>query len=275
MNISKYLYDGQLYTTVEFSKLDKYDLQNKRRNLVCPECLAPAFFRHATSNNRSACFGARPHKSGCSLAALDSPQKDYRLNNQTRTPGYLPQRIIVDFNYGESMYHASDFNEGVTNSNHAQNVTINQGNVHIRATTGHRRLRSLLLALENGDLLANRHLIHIDGFGDTYSDSFFINFQTDMPLHAGQYAGYWGAISDANMDDNGTLWLNIGGYRSDLSICIDLKFRTEVLNRFNIKEAEELAGALILIVGTMRFSANGKPYIELDATNCITIDLTK
>ena len=111
------------------------------------------------------------------------------------------------------MYNTSDFNDSLTNSScHVYNVTINHGNVHTRAATGHGRLNSLLVALVNDDLLTNRHLTHIDGVGDAYSNVFFFNFQTNMQLHAGRYTGHWGAITDANMDDNGTLWHSTAVY---------------------------------------------------------------
>ena len=48
MNHASCTDDGQIYNAVEFSGLFPADLEKKRRQLQCPECGGPAFFRHTS-----------------------------------------------------------------------------------------------------------------------------------------------------------------------------------------------------------------------------------
>lgn len=64
--------NGALYHAQQLTSLPNHDLSQRRHHLVCPECGGPAFYRKETHNGRDACFGARPHASGCSLKAAQS-----------------------------------------------------------------------------------------------------------------------------------------------------------------------------------------------------------
>src|SRR5689334_22085988 len=99
MDIVLCLVDGKTYSTKAFEELGDNVVLVYRRQLVCPECRGPAFYRKESTSGQAACFGARPHAANCDLAAVESrqggglgPDKEERIN--------YGERIEVDFNFG-------------------------------------------------------------------------------------------------------------------------------------------------------------------------------
>ena len=68
-----------------------------------------------------------------------------------------------------------------------------------------------------------------------------------------------------------TLWLNSGGYTSP-GICIPVQFVAELFQRFGISDNRQLAGACVLVFGTLQISQSGKKFVELEDLNHISID---
>ena len=81
-----------------FPGLFPADLEKKRRQLQCPECSGPAFFRHTSPIGRAPCFGARPHATGCSLAAYDLERLQSMANENAQLNPC--ETIVVDLHYG-------------------------------------------------------------------------------------------------------------------------------------------------------------------------------
>ena len=73
--------DGRIYTAQEFSQFPVEELARKRKLLQCAECGGSAFFRHASSIGRAACFGARPHSYGCILMAQDYSSTEFDMTD--------------------------------------------------------------------------------------------------------------------------------------------------------------------------------------------------
>lgn len=100
MRIARCTLDNIAYTAVDFNKTD--DFVNKRRNLICPQCNVPAFYRGISQNGREACFGAR-HSDGCDLATMEhdgTTAGQGGIDDEIMTTG---QRIVVDFNFGTTV----------------------------------------------------------------------------------------------------------------------------------------------------------------------------
>ena len=123
MEQAKCLEDGFIYTATNFSRLHPEELAKKRKLLQCIECSVHAFFRHASVNVRAACFGARPHAEGCSLAAQDYHRLEDDASDDFEALQIPSGKIIVDFSYGtpEIPSHDSDFRQATIFDHAARN----------------------------------------------------------------------------------------------------------------------------------------------------------
>jgi len=275
MHIARSTLDNLTYQANQFATLPSSELNFKRNNLLCPGCGVPAFFRQASQmSGRAACFGARPHASGCHLAAPEFDRK-YQEDDDGYTQselGNLSKRIVLDLNFGAAPKPSINSQDGVItdvddciggsrlNGSHRHEVTL-------------RRLRPLLKALTKSAHFNNStQLIEIPNRSVTTVADFFVNFNNIGPNHEGQYHGFWGMVTNAQFGNAGTLWLNAGGW-NDVSICLPYEFGGVVCERFGIKEPEELSGAFVLILGEIRVANNGKRCLKLHGIDLITIDL--
>lgn len=250
--------DEVIYEAIQFSHLPPMELARKRRLLRCPECNGPAFFRKASRSGRAACFGARPHADGCSLAALEhEPEEDGQGADQDilENPG---ERIVVDFNFGAQAQPEHEEAPGFPRNPNRRGRFVGDG---IRPNARiHRRLSSLLRTLvEVPDFSQSDQILEIEGAEEITVRNFFVTLAAVNPGYAGSFRGFWGMLSDARLAQDGTLWLNSGG-RDDVSFCLDARFVDGVYERYGINDEEDIAGAYILVFGTLHVSQNGKLY---------------
>lgn len=259
--------DGRTYTAHNFSQLPLGELTRKRRLLECTECRGPAFFRKASASGQAVCFGARPHEPDCSLRTAENELIGGLLgvDDEIFNPG---DRIIIDLGGGTA-----------TNPRHVDDVDTNaNGNGRGRRFIGdgerpdavmHRRLRSLLRLLVTApNFQYSTQMIEVANRPTLPAHDFFVPIGNVTRQYSGQYHGYWGMLSDAAFDNDGALWLNSGG-RQNVSFCVPAEMVSEFFDRYGIADEEELAGAYILILGSVYVSMSNKLYCIVEDSSFI------
>jgi hypothetical protein len=263
--------DGMTYNAARFQQTDEFDI--KRRFLECPECSGPAFYRGPSKNGREACFGARPHAEGCTLAALEhdgAVTGEGVEDDEVLTTG---QRIVLDLNYGTA---------DTTTGGQTAGVPVGAGNGGTRGLGGPamnntitRRLGPILRTLmESDEFRRSNQTIQIPDVGEFTIADFFVPFSEVTDEHVGSCRGFWGMVPAPRRDGNGTLWLNSGGHE-DMSVLLDQGFFEETRQRFHFEEVEDLAGAYVLVLGELRRGPSGKRYVLISEQSRFTLRLTR
>lgn len=250
--------DGKTYSAFEFGKLASATLEKYRRQLVCDECEGPAYFRRASSDGRTACFGGRPHKEGCSLATSEEgawganghDDEDERFN-----PG---DHIVVDLRLDGD-------NDGAPGGRADQRQhgrgRFFGGTDGVHRARMYRRLRSMLKGLiTSSGLETSTQFIEVPGVITAQAKHFFVHCDVAGPDHYGKFLGFWGSLTDARRGSNGAIWLNTGG-KSEPSIPIYQDDEQALLQLARADDLEDLAGAYILVLGKLNSSKNEKPFI--------------
>ena len=267
MDAARCTLDDVVYQAFHFADLPTADLARMRRFLVCPECRGPAFFRKASRSGQAACFGARPHEEGCTLAASEYDQNHIGPGDDQDILENLGQRIVLDFNFGAPNDRHND--PGAIPNAGGRGGRFVGGGARPDATM-HRRLSTVLRNLMISEQFrTSRQILEIGGVGEFTIADFFVQFGAVTPAYNDQYRGYWGMVVSARFDQ-GTLWLNSGG-RDDMSVCVPEQFVNELCDRFRISDEEELAGTYALVIGPLRTSLGGKKYVLLEDIGFITL----
>lgn len=271
MDIALCTLDNQTYTSSQFSQLPFADMGEKRRNLVCPECGGPAFFRKQTKNGRAACFGARPHQPDCSLSVLDETRVIHGQGEIVEVIDNPGNRIVVDLLFGAQEHvHVAPANNPIRGGARAG---IHIGDNAAHNARAHRRLSTLLRTLiESPTFRTSHQVLEILGNEIQVCDFFVPLLEIQRP-HLNVLRGFWGMLSDVGTDQNGTYWLNSGG-RDNISFPIDNGPFAQVCERFNIDDNEDFSGAYILAIGIAQFSPRtGKLYCPIHDPNMVCIRL--
>lgn len=271
MRVALCTQDGVTYEAVDFNQTT--DFITKKRFLECPECHGPAFYRGLTRNGREACFGARPHIPGCTLATLEHDGEATGQGNEEDELLTIGQRIVLDFNFG-----TAEAGQG----GQPAGVPIATGNAGTHGDNGPavretitRRLGPLLRSLiELDEFRRSPQIIEVPEIGEFSVADFFVNFTDVTDDHIGSYHGFWGMVPDARRAANGTLWFNSGG-REDMSALLDKSFIEETCQRFHVENEEDIAGAYILVLGELRLAKNGKKYVQIDDPYRFTLRLAR
>ena len=273
MEIAKCLDDGVFYNAVDFSRLLPADLDWKRRLLHCPECGGPAFFRHQSHNGRAPCFGARPHKAGCVLAAFDCERPDYGSNDVDDNLFATGGKIIVEFDYGSS--EPKEFDEYIEPAPFLGCDSRNRGNGYRPDALTHRRLSSLLRGLIKYPEFRNSVKpieIH-NGIVTTVQD-FFVPLLDVNLQYFRQLKGFYGMLSDVRLSEvNQSVWFNSGGLDT-ISFRLDYKFLDEFNRRYRFRDKEDFAGANILVIGTLLRAPNKELYCDIEDLGFLALKFT-
>lgn len=267
MDTAKCTLDGVIYSALDFSRLSASDLERKRQFLQCPECGGPAFFRDESHNGRAACFGARPHVHGCSLAALDYLRALYGDDTDQDALAITASKIVVDFEYGSLFQQVAAEDSGRGSRSVVDVCWPN-------ATTS-RRFSSLLRSLIASPAFQNSdQAIEIHGSSDITVREFFVPLLSVTDQYVGLYRGFWGLLSDVRLsDDKATIWFNSGG-QDTISFCLDSKYINDFTQRYRVRDEEDLAGSYILVIGLLRLAQNGKLYCIIDGVEHMALRLT-
>lgn len=271
MDIARCLLDHVNYYANRFSELPPDEIEEKRYHLICPECQAPAFFRKASALGQAACFGARPHVPGCTMAApvaLRIEDGAGGFEDRIHNPG---QRIIVDLAFGAAQpVNANEANDGGQGGRGARRYV---GNGPRPDADAHRRLRPLLRTLIEAPDFATSHVeIDVPGCQPLPAHTFFVKFEDLNGAHMGEVRGLWGMVASARLTQDG-IWLNSGG-RASLSVLLPNDMVDAALGRYRVDDLEQLAGAYLLVIGRARWSQNGKQFCVPDTAQHIALILT-
>ncbi|WP_345980874.1 hypothetical protein [Sulfurimonas sp. HSL3-2] len=271
--------DNKKYKAHEFQKLEESELAYKRRFLQC-QCGGSAFFRKASTSGQAACFGARPHKEGCDLAAQESETVTGALSDDEKEYFNSGKELVLDLNFGAQISrHIDDTDEdNLDNKSRAGHHSNKNGQAPAKS---HRRLSTILKALMEDENYFNSSNLKIDLEGYSYSSkNLFKNFNeltneyVDDILNnkPNTRRAIWGMISDAQLDKKTieSIWINTGG-NDTVSILIDEKISKSFLERFKIKELEDLSGKYILAIGKLNKSKNNKIFLKLQNIAYVTV----
>jgi hypothetical protein len=266
MEIAKCTENDMIYTAASFSHLPLDELTRKRRILQCHECGNTAYFRNATdSGNRIAHFGARPHAPGCKQAAYDT---DRPLDIADPDALYIPAgKIVIDFGFGSP----AQFQSASQREADSFNLTRAAGQTEIEAQ---RRLSSLLRLLTAfPEFRASNQSIEVHGCSDLTVADFFVPVTSVSERYIGQYRGFWGMLSDVKLlEEKSTIWFNCAGSR--VSFCLNSLYLEELVQRYRPRNAEDFAGAYILVIGWLNIAQNGKLYCVVDGIEHMAIKFT-
>ncbi|WP_218080884.1 hypothetical protein [Anthocerotibacter panamensis] len=269
MDVARYTSDNFVYTAYDFAQLPPTELAQKRRCLICNQCDGPAFFRKAARSGQPACFGARPHAPGCTLASPESDRQKSQFSGERESWENSGAVIVVDFALG------SDNRTNVDTSDISPPPDVRKRPARYSASgprlntneTSKRLSRLLYNLTESESFQHSEQLLQIPGKGNFPVHNFFKNFHSISDRDINKYGGYWGLVTDARLDNNGSLWLNSGwpfGEFAAVSVLIDVQFVDIAFQRYRINDEEDLAGAYLLVFGTLVLSKNRKPYILVE-----------
>lgn len=259
--------DGVIYSAPKFSRLAVGDLERNRRLLQCPECGGPAFFRHASSIGRAACFGARPHAQGCGMATQDFERNLNGIGEDQDALEISHGRIVVDFGYGSPVQPEH------IDSTWCGSCFPDKGYQH--DSLEHRRPSALLRLLIESPAFRNSDLlIDVHGASEIPAKDLFVPLLSVTDQYVGRFRGYWGMLSGAGFSkDKKTIWFNSGGLET-ASFCLSTIHFDEFIRRYHVQDLEDIAGAYILAFGTLKVSPNGKLYCVIEEPNFMALRLT-
>lgn len=276
MDIAKCTLDNKIYSVKEFEKLEPSKLSKKRRFLEC-KCGGPAFFRKASRSGQGACFGARPHKEGCDLASTDSENVNGNLSPEDKEFINLGNEIRLDLQYGavESKHITDDEDLSEVGRNKGTSHSSENGKAK---SVLQRRLSTLLRTLvkEKDFFKDSNQKIYFKAKHPYYAKNFFIHsdYITNKYVkntHFESYRAIWSLISDCRYsNDEKSLWINTGG-NDNISILIEEEFINIFLDRFNVKDIEDLSGKYVLNIGKLKESKNNKIYSVLEDISYISV----
>lgn len=141
-----------------------------------------------------------------------------------------------------------------------------------RSAVMHRRLSTLLKNLMHSEEFRDSNQLIALPEGEFRVRDFFVEFSDVDACHVGEYRGFWGMLSDARFGREESLWLNSGG-RDNVSTVVANALVDDFFRRFRLDELEDLAGAYILIFGTLGVSGNRKLYLACNNLQYITASL--
>tara|TARA_Y100000588_G_C14222334_1_gene911580 strand:+ start:374 stop:1378 length:1005 start_codon:yes stop_codon:yes gene_type:complete len=242
MKNAKCTLDGKTYTASQFSTLPPNEQAHKRRHLVCPECEANAFFRKASRNGQTACFASRTHNENCPFLSSE--------------PRGLEGGKIDD----DVLHHSSG------NCEIDLNVQANSP-----AISHHITLKRLLINLVNSiEFRQSKKKVKFQDYKSKAISEFFIPFDDAGSVDDNKVYGFWGVLSDARFDSEGSLWLNSGSV-GEFSCLVPSQIVDDFYKYYNLEDEEEISGSYALILGTKKTSASGKSYVKLIDINHLTL----
>jgi len=270
--------NNTIYTTLEFLKAHKSDIESFYNHLICNSCKANAYYRKKSRDGKKAHFFSRPHNPGCTVAT----------NRTTLTPAkqadieYVQQIIArddlikIDFT---ALSDSLNKSHPTTNQTRQQLTSLacttrQHTEKSARTRVSSFRLRTILNSLlYDSNFTKNDLIIEVNGFKRSISE-LFVKFNKAKPVisdatkkHIPHF--YWGTLS--YMDENMT-WLNTGG-KCNIGIPVN-NFKAALFERFNIKGKENTVGRQALIYGYCISSNYGKS-IRISVNNVSHIYISK
>lgn len=268
--------DNKKYKVTDFAKLESSELAYKRRFLKC-KCGGPAFFRKASISGQGACFGARPHEKGCDLSSPENENSGGSLTTEEKEYINSGKEIVLDLKYGAVQ------NKHVVETEDTSEFKSNQGKKYSplngkAESKLQRRLSTLLRLLVNEKdfFKDSKQKIYFNNKHPYYAGNFFVHsdYITNDYVEAinpRSSRAVWSMISDARYaNDSKSIWINTGG-NDTVSILIDERIHDEFIERFKIKELEDLSGKYVLAISCLKKSKKDKIFSVIEDISHITI----
>ncbi|HEY7865793.1 MAG TPA: hypothetical protein VIC51_07290 [Psychromonas sp.] len=257
------------YSVFEFKALAKSDIDKLRHALICPVCQQKAYFRKASVDGRQACFGSRYHKTDC-MEFNPSARKTEEKKQLAEVEKVLLENdsLVIDFSAPPVKDRKEPKNIAAKRKESTNKVAPSPSAIDIEnkkhdgsnPIVSKQGLKKLLISLLRGSSLADSDLwIYTSEKHKWRAKNLFVNIKNAQPTDNGAPRMYWGTISHADKSLN---WLNPA---EDSGVALPVsKYRDELLSRFDIKEAVDLAGAGFILFGKCVLSKDKKRrYIYL------------
>lgn len=242
--------DATKYSAIDFAALARNVIASKRHDLQCTACKAKAYFNKGATGH-SPFFGAREHLADCTLSTLSlvvMNDDDQRTVTAERIVVQLtPSIVIMDEINSSGNRTSGRTNVQLSGAGSSSDRTVKRGVDGL--------LNALILHPEFRD---SATLIEVGGQQLPASD-FFVPLANVSAANTDLFRGFWGTIYSGRDGNGGWTWLNTD---SDFTAAIGLpqELWEESRSRFHFKEAVELAGATILVLG--KFSTALKCKVE-------------
>ncbi|WP_137221123.1 hypothetical protein [Shewanella sp. MEBiC00475] len=249
-------YGGERHTfsILKFQALPETEIEKFRQFLQCPECEGKAYYRKRSSDGKAACFGSRYHVAGCD-EGHSSTQRDRETRHSVEVNKVISDAdvISIDFMLSNSKKSIAEVHtvtpastptpptkNANTSGKHANNIE----QIKVKVLGLEKILNSLM---RGSDLAESSTLIELDTGYKFKAKNLFVNFAEAEPSANAKEAKpkmYWGTIShlDKELD-----WLNPSDC-TDVGIPIS-KYKSIILERFNVSEGRQLEGAGIILFG--------------------------
>ena len=254
--------NGKPYTIWQFNQLTDSQREQFRKHLICIKCGASAYYRKESRDGKAACFGARPHNAGCSVATSTPTNDEQHDINDVSIITTSGDSIRINFN---STSPEVDSDQSKDNTQYHSGRHSNPSKRHVNDPAQHRIASRGLKTLLN-------YLMYVPSFAQSetiiYTDrdfyrrakNLFVKFEDAQPDNKPYL--FWGMISDA---DNKLTWLNTGGKES-VSIPIS-DIRKTLIEIPGINDPEYFAGAYAIVFGWCKKSNKGKLAIQIKDKN--------
>lgn len=250
---------SRVYSIFDFQRLDVAEIESLRQQLTCVECGGKAYFRKASIDGKSACFGSRYHKGDCKeFHPSAEKEREERHALEVNQLVLDSDAVMIDFSLPVKGARQTKKSAKTQVENAAQlsiaekeklatdmapkKQEAKQENEHKLASQG---LEKLLHSLLRGSDLDKSDLwVYTDEKYRWRAKNLFVNFADAEPTENGAPRMYWGTISHA---DKTLEWLNPADSK-DIGIPIaDIK--QALFSRFGIEERRDLEGAGIIFFG--------------------------
>jgi hypothetical protein len=251
-------YGGQKHTfsILKFQALTETEIEKFRQFLQCPECKGKAYYRKRSSDGKAACFGSRYHVAECDEGHF-STQRDRETRHSVEVNKVISDAdiISIDFMLSNTKKPVTEVQTVASTSSLTSSSLPKIDNASRKHNGNNEQTKVKVLGLEKilnslmrgSDLAESSTLIELDTGYKFKAKNLFVNFAEAEPSDNAKQAKpkmYWGTIShlDKELD-----WLNPSDC-TDVGIPIS-KFKSGILERFNVSEGRQLEGAGIILFG--------------------------
>ncbi len=242
---------SKVYSIFDFQRLDDQQIERLRQNLSCIECGGKAYYRKASLDGKSACFGSRYHKSDCkAFHPSKEKERELRHANEVKQVMLESDALMIDFNAPVPKQEKAKVDPkravGAKATATKREVVKQEAKPNeIDTKLVSQGLEKLLHSLLRGSELDKSDLWVYTGEKYRWrAKNLFVNFAEAEPVENGAPRMYWGTISHTDKEME---WLNPADCK-DVGIPI-AEVKQSLFARFGIHERRDLEGAGIILFG--------------------------
>ncbi|WP_134598868.1 hypothetical protein [Pseudomonas aeruginosa] len=271
--------DQKVWEAYKFSLLPAAEIAEKRNSLTCVECKALAWFRKESTHGHPAHFCAH-HEPTCVLKAeyvvVDADQGDgAEVVDQIKSSGDIVVRLDKERGGDIDVEPASRVPGGLPGEGGRIHLTRGQNRFSDQEFTLKRILHRLVQSPDFRQSTARLTFYRreneplIDGRVCDITRAFSEISRGDEETRK----FYWGPITSAKRTPDGKIWLKSAPQYQAVSVVIFTDIAEDFLRSFNIDDLDDLAGAHVLVSGTLQFTGERgiKPIIWCGALYQIVI----